>query len=131
SEGFGGARAQGRGAAQQRRRGAARRRRRAAGPPARHLRALAGRAAGAGPLVKKKPGRDVIDLNARRRAERPPRISKEQWLKTAVCAAAGVLLFLSCADFDIWPLTWIAVAPLIAVALHPTTKKPAFYGFVT
>jgi apolipoprotein N-acyltransferase len=55
---------------------------------------------------------------------------KQRAIKTAICFACGVLLFLSCADFDIWPLTWFAVVPLIAICLDPTTKKPAYYGFV-
>lgn len=78
-------------------------------------------------------GRDpkVVDLAERRTRGRPPIVTRERLGKTAVCALAGVLLFLSCADFDIWPLTWFAVAPLLAVAMHPTTRRPAFYGFVT
>ena len=40
-----------------------------------------------------------------------------------LASLAGTLLFLSCADFDIWPLTWFAVVPLLAVALHPTTQQ--------
>ena len=55
---------------------------------------------------------------------------KLRLIKAGVALACGVLLFLSCADFDIWPLTWIAVAPLIAVVLHPSTKRPAVYGFL-
>ena len=83
-------------------------------------------------MTKKKRG-DVIDLKERKkqRAPRPPRLTREVWIKMGVSAAAGTLLFLSCATFDIWPLTWFAVAPLLAVALHPTTRKPAFYGFIT
>jgi apolipoprotein N-acyltransferase len=81
-------------------------------------------------VSRKKPGSDVIDLGARRKAERTPRVTNEQLVKTLCSVLSGVLLFLSCADFDIWPLTWFAVVPLIAVALHPTTKRPAFYGFV-
>ncbi len=51
-------------------------------------------------------------------------------LKSAVAIACGTLLFLSCATFDVWPLTWFAVAPLIAVVLDQRTQKPAFYGFL-
>lgn len=56
---------------------------------------------------------------------------KPRLIKAAVSLACGVLLFLSCADFDIWPLTWVAVAPMLAVVLHPTTRRPAVYGFLT
>ncbi len=84
-------------------------------------------------MAKKKRGSDVISLKERKkeRAPRPPLFTKERLIKAGVCALAGTLLFLSCADFDIWPLTWFSVAPLLAVALHPTTKKPAIYGFIT
>ena len=87
-------------------------------------------------MTKKKRGggNDVIDLNKRKKEKRKPRLprfTKEQWIKAGVCALAGTLLFLSCADFDIWPLAWFSVAPLLAVALHPTTQKPAVYGFIT
>jgi apolipoprotein N-acyltransferase len=87
--------------------------------------------------VKKKKrgdGGDVIDLNQRKKEKRPPRpplFTKPRLIKAGISALAGTLLFLSCADFDIWPLTWFAVAPLLAVALHPSTRKPAVYGFIT
>ena len=79
----------------QRRRGAARRRRRAARPPARHLRALA---------------RGVERARLRVIAEAWSQV-KLRVVKSLVALGCGVLLFLSCADFDIWPLTWIAHGP--------------------
>jgi apolipoprotein N-acyltransferase len=87
--------------------------------------------------VKKKKrdgGGDVIDLNQRKKAKReprPPLFTRPRLLKAGISALAGTLLFLSCADFDIWPFAWIGVAPLLLVALHPSTKKPAVYGFIT
>jgi apolipoprotein N-acyltransferase len=51
-------------------------------------------------------------------------------IKAAISLACGVLLFLSCADFDIWPLAWVAVAPLLWVILDERTRKPAWYGFL-
>jgi apolipoprotein N-acyltransferase len=80
--------------------------------------------------TEKRPPGDVIDLGKRRRRDRAPVWTRPRLAKVAVSALAGTLLFLSCADFDIWPLAWIGVAPLIAVALHPTTTRPAAYGFV-
>ncbi len=80
--------------------------------------------------MAKKSKSDVIDLGARRKADRTPRVTREHLVKTLLSVLSGTLLFLSCADFDIWPLTWFALVPLIAVALHPTTKRPAFYGYV-
>ncbi|MCU1282570.1 MAG: apolipoprotein N-acyltransferase [bacterium] len=77
----------------------------------------------------------VIDLNERKKKkERPtrePLLTRPRLIKAGISALAGTLLFLSCADFDIWPLTWFSVAPLLAVALHPSTRKPAVYGFIT
>jgi apolipoprotein N-acyltransferase len=52
-------------------------------------------------------------------------------VKIAIALASGALLFLSCADFDIWPLTWFAVAPLLVLAMDKDTKRPAAYGFLT
>jgi apolipoprotein N-acyltransferase len=89
-------------------------------------------------VSKGKRDGDVIDLRQRKKnKQKPPRrpwrelFTKPRLIKAGVCALAGTLLFLSCADFDIWPLTWFSVAPLLAVALHPTTKRPAVYGFIT
>jgi apolipoprotein N-acyltransferase len=51
-------------------------------------------------------------------------------LKSAVALASGVLLFLSCADFDIWPLTWFAMVPMLWVVLDARTEKPWAYGLL-
>jgi len=80
--------------------------------------------------TKERPPNDVIDLRKRRVRDRAPLFTRPRLTKTSICVLSGTLLFLSCADFDIWPLTWFAVAPLIGVALHPSTTRPAFYGFV-
>ncbi len=52
-----------------------------------------------------------------------------------LCALSGTLLFLSCADFDIWPLCWLGMVPLLWVLLdrqgQPRTQSPFLYGFVT
>jgi apolipoprotein N-acyltransferase len=50
--------------------------------------------------------------------------------KAALALGCGLLLFLSCADFDIWPLTWFAMAPLIVLLLDRRTERPAVYGFL-
>lgn len=85
---------------------------------------------------KKRGGGDVIDLDERKKSKKkrepkPPLFTRPRLVKAGICALAGTLLFLSCADFDIWPLAWFSVAPLLAVALHPSTKRPAVYGFIT
>jgi apolipoprotein N-acyltransferase len=48
-----------------------------------------------------------------------------------LCAAAsGCLLFLACADFDVWPLAWFAFLPLL-VATHGVRPRRAFlYGWL-
>jgi apolipoprotein N-acyltransferase len=50
-------------------------------------------------------------------------------------ALAGTLLFLGCADFDIWPLAWIGLLPLLWVLLdeegQPRTERPFLYGYIT
>jgi apolipoprotein N-acyltransferase len=52
-----------------------------------------------------------------------------------LCGLAGTLLFLACADFDIWPLAWIGMVPLLWVLLdehgQPRTQRPFLYGMVT
>ena len=52
-----------------------------------------------------------------------------------LCVLAGTLLFLSCADFDIWPLAWIGFTPLLWALLDsegmPRTERPFLYGFLT
>lgn len=57
------------------------------------------------------------------------------WGRLLLCVLSGTLLFLSCADFDIWPLCWIGMVPLLWVLLDddglPRTKNPFFYGMVT
>jgi apolipoprotein N-acyltransferase len=51
-------------------------------------------------------------------------------VKAGVSLACGALLFLSCASFDIWPLTWFALVPLFFVILDGETERPAVYGFL-
>lgn len=52
-----------------------------------------------------------------------------------LCVLAGTLLFLSCADFDIWPLCWLGLVPLLWVLLdedgQPRTQRPFLYGMIT
>jgi len=54
------------------------------------------------------------------------------YVAAGMCIMAGCLLFLSCADFDIWPLTWVALVPTLwAVMTAPTDKRAFLYGFLT
>ena len=55
--------------------------------------------------------------------------------RVGLCVLAGTLLFLACADFDIWPLCWLGLVPLLWVLLdedgQPRTQRPFLYGMVT
>ena len=51
-------------------------------------------------------------------------------LKIALSIVSGTLFFLSCADFDIWPLCWIAGVPLLWVTQHPSEKRPWLWGLL-
>lgn len=55
--------------------------------------------------------------------------------RLALCALSGTLLFLACADFDVWPLAWVGYLPLLVVLLdvdgQPRVQRPFLYGFVT
>ncbi len=57
------------------------------------------------------------------------------WGRLLLCILSGTLLFLSCADFDIWPLCWIGLVPLLWVLLdddgQPRTRHPFLYGMLT
>jgi apolipoprotein N-acyltransferase len=56
------------------------------------------------------------------------------WGRLLFSILSGTLLFLACADFDIWPLAWIGMVPLLWVLLdgdgQPRTQQPFFYGMV-
>lgn len=44
----------------------------------------------------------------------------------ALAALAGALWFLSCADFDVWPLAWFAMVPTLFVIERAETTRRAF-----
>src|SRR4029079_18308464 len=70
----------------------------------------------------------------RRREETPP-AQRHPWERlrwTAVGIFSGVIWFLSCADFDIWPLAWFAMVPCLrAIERASTTRRAVFFGWVT
>src|SRR5688572_27479673 len=58
-----------------------------------------------------------------------PRLEILRW--SAVCVASGVLWFISCADFDIWPLAWVAMVPtLFAVERASTRKRAVLFAWI-
>ncbi len=51
-------------------------------------------------------------------------------LRLLFSALSGTLLFLACADFDIWPLAWLGFVPLLVVVLDRRCQHPFFYGWL-
>jgi apolipoprotein N-acyltransferase len=48
-----------------------------------------------------------------------------------VAAISGAMWFLACADFDIWPLAWIAMVPgLWLIERAPTRRRALTYGWI-
>jgi len=54
------------------------------------------------------------------------------WHAIALSLLSGVLWFLGCADFDIWPLAWFASVPSLWVIVKaPTRRRAMLYGWIT
>lgn len=68
------------------------------------------------------------------RKRKPPRPHPHRGERTKyglLAALSGVLWFISCADFDIWPLAWIAMVPCLhAIERASTTRRAVFYGWI-
>src|SRR5262249_39462487 len=45
--------------------------------------------------------------------------------------ASGVLMFLSCAWFDVWPLAWVALVPLFAALRDQPPRRALLLGWLT
>src|SRR5262245_14094785 len=54
-----------------------------------------------------------------------------RFFSAAVAISCGLLLALSGTNFDLWPLAWIAWAPVMAVALNGRIGNAALYGFLS
>lgn len=71
------------------------------------------------------PGRVAPHLLARVRSEAPSRV------ECLVASATAVLLIISFPDFDLWPLAWIALAPLmLLVARRPQPLRSFLAGWL-
>lgn len=56
------------------------------------------------------------------------KLTRDERLKyTALAVVAGVIWFLSCADFDIWPFAWFAMVPTLCVTERVHTHRQAFF----
>lgn len=54
------------------------------------------------------------------------------WMSLGIAAAAGVLWFLGCPPWNLWPLAWIAMVPTLVVVERASTTRRAFlYAWVT
>lgn len=83
-------------------------------------------------------GYSVPPLSTRKSRSMPPfllPLVDSVWGRIVLCVLAGTLLFLACADFDVWPLAWVGLLPLLVVLLdgdgQPRTKHAFLYGMVT
>ena len=57
---------------------------------------------------------------------------RSQWFLAGLAVLSSVLWFLACADWDIWPLAWLAMVPgLVAIEAAPTTRRAVLYGWLT
>lgn len=45
----------------------------------------------------------------------------------ALALLSGVLWFLGCPDFDLWPLSWVAMVPALYAAERASTTRQAFF----
>jgi apolipoprotein N-acyltransferase len=60
---------------------------------------------------------------------RAPRWERARWIP--VCIVSGVLWFLACADFDVWPLAWFAMVPtLFAIERASTVRRAVLFAWI-
>ena len=59
-----------------------------------------------------------------------PPFERLKWL--GFCTLSGVMWFLSTADFDVWPLAWVAMVPaMYAIERASTRKRALLFGWWT
>jgi apolipoprotein N-acyltransferase len=79
-------------------------------------------------MGKKKPRRPV-GTRPEPQVAAPQRWERARWLAASV--VSGVLWFLACADFDIWPLAWFAMVPtLFAIERASTMRRAILFAWV-
>lgn len=54
----------------------------------------------------------------------------QRLVNAAIAIGCGGMVVLSSANFDIWPLAWVAWAPVIWIVLDERTERPWAYGFL-
>jgi apolipoprotein N-acyltransferase len=54
------------------------------------------------------------------------RWTRAQWGLVGLSLVAGVLWFLGCPNFDLWPLSWIAMVPTMVATERATSTRQAF-----
>ena len=93
-----------------------------------------------------KPERDDAERDDAERGTEggaPPEVRREGvvgWLAShprrrlllpALACLSGVMWFLACADWDIWPLGWVAMVPgLLVIETAPTVRRATLYGWL-
>lgn len=89
------------------------------------------KAVSAKPLDKKT---DDKKAKAKKKSKRPkptPAERKAHLHFTSMAILSGCLWFLACADFDIWPLAYVAMLPAFWVVERASTRRKAlFYGWL-
>src|SRR5207237_2635556 len=90
------------------------------------------------PSVKLRPVQEAVPLNAppvRRHARLRrafARIAAPTRAEFAVAIISALLLVLAFPDFDLWPLAWVALAPLLTViARRPRAPQSFVLGWTT
>src|SRR5581483_10456362 len=63
-------------------------------------------------------------------ASRRPRRDRALWIRLAACVAGGLLLAASFPPFDLDPLAFVALLPLLWAWRGATPRRAALYGFV-
>ena len=56
----------------------------------------------------------------------------KRWLiRAAAAGGSGALLFLACADFDIWPLAWFGFLPLLLAIRQVSPRRAFLWGWLS
>ncbi len=55
---------------------------------------------------------------------------KDWLIRLLACIGSGCLWFLACADFDVWPLAWIAMLPCLLAIRGVPPRRAFWWGWV-
>src|SRR4029078_5107688 len=74
--------------------------------------------------------RRLIGLRARESIPSLPARMTQRLVNAAIAAGCGGLVVLASANFDIWPLAWVAWAPVLWIVLDERTTHAWAYGLL-